>query len=99
MYLITGRVMASDKRSVVKQRVYVALKLLEFMCVTFTLASPRLGITAVTFTGVRSFCVDALAVLALVGHAALINVCHKTTENGKSDHCVPGQDAKREMGI
>lgn len=45
------------------------------MRVTFAQASPRLGKAIVTFTGVRSFCVDALAILALVGHAALINVC------------------------
>ncbi len=45
------------------------------MHVTFTEASPRLGVAIVAFTGVRSFCVDAFAILALAGHAALINVC------------------------
>lgn len=43
----------------------------------FALASPRLGIATVAFTGVRSFCVDAFAILALVGHAAFINVLTK----------------------
>lgn len=43
--------------------------------VTFTQASPRLGVASVAFTGVRSLCVDAIPILALVGHGALINVC------------------------
>lgn len=43
--------------------------------VTFAQASPRLGVATVAFTGVRSFGVDAFAILAFVGHAALINVC------------------------
>lgn len=42
---------------------------------TFAQASPGLGVAAAAFTGVRSFCVDTFAILALVGHAALINVC------------------------
>lgn len=43
--------------------------------VTFALVSPRFGKTTVAFTGVRSFCVDAISILAFVGHAALVNVC------------------------
>lgn len=43
--------------------------------VTFAHASPRLGVASVAFTGVRSLCVDAFAILAFVGHAALIHVC------------------------
>lgn len=45
------------------------------MHVTFALASPGLGEAVVAFTGVRSLRVNAVAVLALVGHAALVNVC------------------------
>lgn len=54
---------------------YVCVGACVCMHVTFALASPGLGVAAVAFTGVRSFCVDAYAVLALVGHAALINIC------------------------
>lgn len=40
----------------------------------FTVASPGFAVSSVAFAGVRSLRVDTLAVLALIGHAALINV-------------------------
>lgn len=55
--------------------VYILQRLCVCMHVTFALPPPRLSEATVAFTGVRSFCVDAFTILALVGHATLINVC------------------------
>ena len=43
--------------------------------VTFAEAPPRLGVATVAVTDVRSFCVDTFTILALIGHAALIDIC------------------------
>lgn len=43
--------------------------------VTFAEAPPGLGVAVVALAGVRSLRVDTIAVLALAGHAALVDVC------------------------
>lgn len=45
------------------------------MRVTFAEAPPGLGVAVVALAGVRSLRVDTIAVLALAGHAALVDVC------------------------
>lgn len=63
------------------------------MRVTFAEAPPGLGVAVVALAGVRSLRVDTIAVLALAGHAALVDVCQFGGEpegrarGGESDHC------------